>query len=55
MFRDIPVGNRAMHEMFMRKEKRRHRMEVDFPRKVVEDNWCTAIDPTGARIKTTTS
>jgi hypothetical protein len=55
MYREIPVGNRAMYEKFFKIEKRRHRREVQHPRSVIDNDWRTPIDPTGSRIKTTRS
>ena len=55
MYRDIPVGNRAMYEKFMKVEKQRHRTEILQPRRVIDNTWCTPTDPTGARVKITRS
>lgn len=53
MYRDIPVGNRAMYEKFYKIERHRHLMEILNPRRVIDNTWCTPTDPTGARLKIT--
>jgi len=53
MYRDIPVGNRAMYEKFNKIERHRHLMEILNPRRVIDNTWCTPTDPTGARLKIT--
>jgi hypothetical protein len=55
MYKEIPVGNRAMYEKFLKIEKRRHRQEVAHPKSVIDNNWCTPTDPFGSRLKTTNS
>ncbi len=55
MYKEVPVGNRAMYEKFLKIEKHRHRREILFPRRVIDNTWSTPTNPTGARLKTTTS